>query len=217
MTMGCGAEVGLAVDEPAGVVENSAWPAVADLLTMGNLRASERATIAGLARPAAQKATDDETARVVVGGLSQHRLFVYGERRPSLSDSGEATIFCCTIGHEDILAASVGIFDDGYEQQSGVAYCAECTVTAKRDGEYVVVRELSATVTDVARDGPVLVPAIRRAVEFRIAYLGTEIERAGRGEEGTSAVTVAIGDLESERSELLALLGPSAGPVGAAS
>ena len=53
-----------------------------------------------------------------------------------------AEAYCQTWGHERMPAAAIGIFDDGEERDSGVAYCGDCTEALIRAGQYRVTRVL---------------------------------------------------------------------------
>lgn len=68
-------------------------------------------------------------------------------RNPAAPDVRERT--CVTMGHENVSATVLGFYDDGNEQIADVAYCAECSATMVKGGEYTVTSVLAPSATSV--------------------------------------------------------------------
>lgn len=52
-------------------------------------------------------------------------------------------LWCCSLGHEAMPAAALGVYDDGVDATPQTPYCADCAQTLIRAREYTVTRVLN--------------------------------------------------------------------------
>lgn len=62
------------------------------------------------------------------------------------ADGGEprGPWFCCSLGHEQLPAACLGVFDEGDQADDQVPYCGDCAQALISTGEYRVTHVLDA-------------------------------------------------------------------------
>ena len=55
-----------------------------------------------------------------------------------------SSLFCCSLGHENIPADYVGVYDDGDHAEADVLYCDPCARTMRDAGAYTITASRAA-------------------------------------------------------------------------
>ena len=63
------------------------------------------------------------------------------------NEDSRPAIFCCSLGHEDIPATAVGVYDDGDHTVVNVPYCESCARQMSESGEWSVTRLVGQPIT----------------------------------------------------------------------